>query len=87
MIGDKTASATGYALLSEYSLAISATASPILFLTLLVDSVPRASRSFWRMAFCCSVESDKKSSTVSPFGNFRDLEAIRRKIMAAKERV
>jgi len=75
------------ALLSEYSLAISATASPILFRTLLVDSVPNASRSFCRMAFPWSGGNDRKSSIVSPLDNFRDLEAIRRNIMAAKERV
>jgi hypothetical protein len=76
-----------HAPLSEYSLAISATASPILFLTLLVDSVPSASRSFCRMAFAWSWGNDRKSSVLSPEGNFLDLEAIRRNMIAENVRV
>jgi hypothetical protein len=74
-------------LLSEYSLATSATASPILFLTVLVCSAPNASSSFCLMAYACSCGMDRKSSKLSPEATLRVFEAIRRKITAAKERV
>lgn len=76
-----------YALASEYSLAISATASPILFLTLFVDSDPSASISFALMAKPCSCGNDRKSSMLSPLASLRAFEAIRRKMTAAKARV
>jgi len=76
-----------YVLASEYSLAISATASPILFLTLFVPSAPSASISLALMAKPCSCGNERKSSRLSPLASLRALEAIRRKITAAKARV
>jgi hypothetical protein len=74
-------------LLSEYSLATSATASPILFLTVLVFSAPNASRSFCRIAYACSCGIDRNSSTLSPDATLRVFDAILRNITAANERV
>ena len=76
-----------YALPSAYCLAISATASAILFLTLFIDSLARASRSFERMTWACSCCKVKKISTFSSFGSFRDFEAIFRNITAPNDRV
>ena len=72
---------------SEYSLAISATASPILFRTELVPSPPSASSNLDLMTYPCSWGRERKVSTVSPLSILRAFDAIRRKMTAAKDRV
>lgn len=76
-----------YIPLSEYSLAISATASPILFLTGFDFSRPNASMSFCRITYACCFGMARNNSIVLLSSILRDLEAIRRKITAAKDRV
>jgi hypothetical protein len=73
-------------LLSAYCRPTSATASLILLRTVRSGSVPRVSRSFWRMTAAWSLANEKKMSTLFPDSTFRVLEAIRRNITAAKDR-
>ena len=52
-----------------------------------MDSAPSASSSFCLIAYACSCGKVRKSSLVVSSACLRDLEAIRRKMTAAKERV
>lgn len=74
-------------LLSEYSLAISATASPILFLTVFTLSTAKASSSLCRIAKPDSCGKDRNISVVSLFRSFLFFEAMRLKITDANDRI
>lgn len=73
--------------LSEYSRAISATASPILFLTEFDFSKPNASMSFCRITYASCFGMARNNSIELFSSVLRDLDAIRRKMTAAKDRV
>lgn len=74
-------------LLSKYCRATSATASLILLRIARSGSDGNVWRSFWLMIEDCSRLNDMKRSEVSFVDVFRVLEAIFRKITAAKERI